>query len=340
MKILAGTFFITRFAPLCLCESFQFANGQGIAKIRGMKQSIFAFSALLFGSLFAFAAPPPPAESAPAATEQKSEEIDLMAMNRDARCGQILITCLVNGQPMRMMLDTGATHTVLHHTSADKIKNARWLDTSKMKFKSNSVQRPKILIADLQVGPGTAPQHAVIVVSLDAVRGMLNEKIDGIVGMDILGSLPFTFDLKNKQYYWGAPEKAKLTPLAGKEDPNGRLLMQVKSGKQDFHLLLDTGSSVTRIFKGHWAPGAAGEISAQIGDVDKASSQKLITGKPGHLEVAPGVFLKNITPILSDTEKLTMIGMDAFADSALVHLPTEDSPFGKFYLAGNKRQKD
>ena len=325
---------------LCLCESFQFANGQGIAKIRGMKQSIFAFSALLFGSLFAFAAPPPPTESASAAMEQKNAEIDLMAMNRDTRCGQILITCLVNGQPMRMMLDTGATHTVLHHTSADKIKNARWPDTSKMKFKSNSVQRPKILIADLQVGPGSAPQHAVIVVSLDAVRGMLNEKIDGIVGMDILGSLPFTFDLKNKQYYWGAPEKAKLVPLKGKEDPNGRLLMQVKSGKQDFHLLLDTGSSVTRIFKDHWAPGAAGEISAQIGDVDKASSQKLITGKPGHLEVAPGVFLKNITPILSDTEKLTMIGMDAFADSALVHLPTEESPFGKFYLAGNKRQKD
>ena len=60
--------------------------------------------------------------AAPTAQQAPSEE-QLMAMERDAHSGLILITAMVNEVPMRMMLDTGATHTILHKDSAAKLQN-------------------------------------------------------------------------------------------------------------------------------------------------------------------------------------------------------------------------
>lgn len=297
-----------------------------------MKNRIWVAGSLILGALFSTEIQAG-TETKPAGTRQEDAAAYLMKMERDARCGQVLVNCLIDGTPMRMMLDTGATHTVLHEGSVGKLKNPRWLDTSRMVFKSNSTQIPKMLVASAQVGPGVSPKHPVIVVSLDAVRGMMAEKIDGIVGMDILGSLPFTFDLRNKTCFWGVPENVSLVPISGKRDNNGRLIMQAKSGKKTIELLLDTGSSVTRICADDWAPGAAGEISAHIGNVDKAGQAKMIQGKPGSLEIVPGFSLNKVEPLLCPRGEITMLGMDALAGTALIHLPAEDSPYGTFYLA-------
>ncbi|MBQ6705279.1 MAG: clan AA aspartic protease [Opitutales bacterium] len=291
---------------------------------------IFAAVTLFLGTTLSASALPL-AQPELAAAEQKAT-VDLMKMERDARCKQVLVTAMVNGQPMRMMLDTGASHTVLHDESAAKLKNAAWIDTSHIVFKGNSTQRPKMLIAALEVGPGVSPQHPVIVVSLAAVRSMMAEKIDGIVGMDLLGSLPFTFDLRNNELYWGAPGKGSLVPISGERDVFGRLFAKLKCGGNDFSLLLDTGSSVTRVFKKDWKPGVAGEITAHIGDVDTASRQKMTEGNPGKIEIAPGVELKEVSPLICDETEHAILGMDALEGSALVHLPSETSPHGAFFI--------
>lgn len=296
------------------------------------KQVKFIFAAVtLFLGTTLSASALPLAQPELAAAEQKAT-VDLMKMERDARCKQVLVTAMVNGQPMRMMLDTGASHTVLHDESAAKLKNAAWIDTSHIVFKGNSTQRPKMLIAALEVGPGVSPQHPVIVVSLAAVRSMMAEKIDGIVGMDLLGSLPFTFDLRNNELYWGAPGKGSLVPISGERDVFGRLFAKLKCGGNDFSLLLDTGSSVTRVFKKDWKPGVAGEITAHIGDVDTASRQKMTEGNPGKIEIAPGVELKEVSPLICDETEHAILGMDALEGSALVHLPSETSPHGAFFI--------
>ena len=294
-----------------------------------MKKSVFVALAFIFGyAMLAFAQTMPKPKDAAV-----PEKTGLPAMTRDSRCGQILTTCFVDGHPMRMMLDTGATHTVLHNESVEKLKNPRWLDTSRITFKGNSKQRPKILIAPLKVGPGTFSQHSVIVVSLAAVRSMMGEKIDGIIGMDILGALSFTFDLRKNEYYWGVPATNKLISIPGKFDANGRLFMHVRNGEKFFSLLLDTGSSSTRIRAEDWSPGIAGQISAKIGNIDTASQQKIRQGNPGCLEVVPDVRLKKISPLICDSGDLTMLGIDALEDNVLVHIPTKKSRFGAFFFA-------
>lgn len=270
---------------------------------------------------------PVQAETAP------QPEPDLMSMTQDARCYQIVVTCLINGSPMRMMLDTGATHTVLHEESAARVPQAQWIDTSKIKFRGNSTQQPRLLAAALQVGPALSETHPIMVLSLNAVRSMMAEPIDGIVGMDILGQVPFTFDLAKGECYWGIPSDRQLVPLYASPDGTGRVVVQGICGKKKANMLLDTGSSVTRIIADEWAPGAGEEINASMGNVDTAQRITVQEGKPGDLELAPGVVVSGFKPILCPAGELPMLGMDALRGLTLVHVPSPKAPHGLFLLA-------
>ena len=218
----------------------------------------------------------------------QAEVVDIMSMKQDARCHQVVVTCLVNGAPMRMMLDTGATHTVLHEESAARVPQAHWVDTSKMQFRGNSSQQPKLLLANLQTGPAESENHPVMVMNLGAVRSMMAEAIDGIIGMDLLGQLPFTFDMRSKECYWGIPTGGEFVPLYAAPDGKGRFIVQARCQGKPVHMLLDTGSSVTRVFTAEWTPGKGKEIGAQIGDIDSATGIKVLEGNPGDMELGPG----------------------------------------------------
>lgn len=267
----------------------------------------------------------------PAAAQQIQEE-ELMKMERDAHTGLILITAMVNDVPMRMMLDTGATRTLLHKESAAKLKNVTWLNTSHMQFSSNSTQRPQMLVANLQAGPGLSPRHVFAVMDLSAVHSMMTEKIDGIIGMDVLGSLPFTFDFKKNEFYWGSPEDGALAPVYGEMERIGRMMVQPKCGEKRLRLLLDTGSVITRVPAADWAPGSAGEIKAQMGNVDATRRVTVEEGKPGDLEIAPGVVLRGVQPIFGRPGESYLLGLDAMKNAVLIHLPTERSLYGVFYM--------
>lgn len=260
-------------------------------------------------------------------------EVDLSTMVRDSLCGQVLVTCLVHGQPMRMMLDTGATHTVLHDESAARLVGARWPDTSRMKFSGNSAQTPRIVVGSLQVGAVSAPEHPFLVVSLAAVRSMMAEPVDGILGMDVLGAMAFTFDLKQEKYYWGVPEGLVLQPLYGTRDENGRMMVRVHCEGRPLELLLDTGSSITRVYADEWKPGAGGEAIGHMGNVDKATRLKVVRGKAADVELVPGVVSRKLSPVFCSRDDRSMLGMDALTGHVLIHLPGRGTPYGSFFLA-------
>lgn len=276
----------------------------------------------------------PPTASTPPIAEQ------LMQMAPDARCKQIVTTCLVAGQPLRVMLDTGATHTVFHTESAKQLQQVRWVDTSHIQFNGNANQRPEMFIAPVLLGPGDFDSRPLLALDLSGVRSMMAEKIDGIIGMDLLNSLPFTFDFQTNHFYWGAPESAQLFPLAGQRDPNGRITLTVASGEKTFPLLLDTGSSVTRIVERNWTPGRGETIQAQISDVNAAAHISTIEGKAGTLTLAPGVESEAFHPLMGGEEEPAILGVDALKGLILVHLPlnnniqsSREECFGSFFIA-------
>lgn len=269
----------------------------------------------------------------PAPEAPQPAQADLMTMTQDARCQQIVVTCLIGGQPMRMMLDTGATHTVLHEESAASLQHARWIDTSRIKFQGNSSQRPKLLTAQLLAGPAESPEHPLLVMNLAPVRSMMAEKIDGILGMDILKHIPFTFDQRKGEFYWGTPQDTTLVPLYAWADGKGRVIVQGRCEGRTVHMLLDTGSSVTRVTSTEWAPGQGEEIGARIGDIDSATGIRAMEGKAGDIELGPGIVAKGITPLLCDSPEIPMLGMDGLRGLVLVHVPSDDTPHGLFLIA-------
>lgn len=297
-----------------------------ITDIIARMKTLYLMQALLLVGMVAPVPAEEPAAQAPAA--------DLMTMNQDARCKQVLVTCLINGAPMRMMLDTGATHTVLHTESAARVPNAQWLDTSRMQFKGNSAQRPKMLLASLHAGPAESEVHPLMVMDLGAVRSMMAEPVDGILGMDMLQHIPFTFNLRTGEMHWGLPAGLGLVPLNAVPDGTGRVVVQARCGGKELPLLLDTGSSVTRVPEDQWAPGPGAEIGAQIGDIDSRKGIKVMEGKPGDIELGPGVFAKGVAPILCKAgEGPLILGMDGLSGVVLVHIPQESIPGGVFLLA-------
>ncbi|MBE6418393.1 MAG: hypothetical protein E7033_08035 [Akkermansiaceae bacterium] len=294
-----------------------------------MKNTFFALLGLLMCGLL-----PAQATNEQAAAAAALPEAELMSIERDAHSRLLLITALVADTPMRMILDTGATHTILHKDSTKKIKKgAMWLNTSHIKFEGNTQERPEMMVANLQAGPGLAPRHPIVVLNLASVRSMMGEDVDGIIGMDILGSLPFTFDLKNGNYYWGTPEGAKLCPVRGKMERGGRMMVQGNCGGKALTMLLDTGSAITRVNAPDWAPGAGNEVMARLGNVNNTTHRKVVEGKPGDIDVAEGVSLKNVEPLLDEPGQSVLLGLDALKDSVLIHLPTQHSMYGQFFLA-------
>ena len=275
------------------------------------------------------------------ATVQAAEEtvkavapVDTMTMVQDALCRQVLVTCEINGVPMRMMLDTGATNTVLHSGSLSKLKNPRQMDTSHIQFSGNAKERPDVYLLNLIVAGERVRNHPVMVLSLEGARSMMAEQIDGIVGMDILGALPFTFDVASGKLHWGLPEgPLKLVPLYGYKDGGNRLFMNILCDGKPYDILLDSGSTITRLPQSSWPAGAAHTTQLSVSDVNEAGAIAATIGTPGVVQLAPGVRVEGVTPVFCGEEEKGILGMDVLGRVRLIHVPSSSQASGYFFIA-------
>lgn len=275
------------------------------------------------------------------ATVQAAEEtvkavapVDTMTMVQDALCRQVLVTCEINGVPMRMMLDTGATNTVLHSGSLSKLKNPRQMDTSHIQFSGNAKERPDVYLLNLIVAGERVRNHPVMVLSLEGARSMMAEQIDGIVGMDILGALPFTFDVASGKLHWGLPEgPLKLVPLYGYKDGGNRLFMNILCDGKPYDILLDSGSTITRLPQSAWPAGAAHTTQLSVSDVNEAGAIAATIGTPGVVQLAPGVRVEGVTPVFCGEEEKGILGMDVLGRVRLIHVPSSSQASGYFFIA-------
>lgn len=267
-----------------------------------------------------------------AAVEQVA--VDTMTMQQDARCRQVLVTCVMNGVPMRMMLDTGATNTVLHSGSLAKLKNPQQLDTSRMQLRGNAKERPSVYLLDVKFADVSLRSHPVLVLNLDGARTMMAEKIDGIIGMDLLGVMPFTFDVSQGKLHWGLPTgDVKLVPLNGAREESGRMILSIECDGRPHEILLDSGSSVTRLPESAWPAGAKGKVNLNVGDVNAAGAISATVAAPGAVKLAPGVEIKDVTPVFCGEGELSILGMDVLSRVRFVHVPSATLPGGYFFIA-------
>lgn len=279
--------------------------------------NIYATACLLALNLLPLAAAESAAAPAPAAAAEP-------AMLRDARCGQVLVRCTMNGVPLRLMLDTGATHTVLDPATLAKIPGAQKMDTTGMQFNSSSSRNvPDIYLMQTEAGGRTFSPHPVLVLPLGGVRQMLATPIDGILGMDVLKHLSFTLDFRpNGQSHWGEANDGTAIHLNARPDDNYCPMLTVKVGEKEIsNVLLDSGSSATIFAAEDWSAGAERTVTVQTADVNGGRAEGMSIGKEMTVELAPGAE-QQVRPQLRDAKRSDaagLIGVDTLRGFRLIY---------------------
>lgn len=267
-------------------------------------------------------------EAQPTAEMAAAPAVDTTAMSRDSDHGQVIVNCTMDGVPLRLLLDTGATHTVLHNgVVAEKLPNAYKLDTTGMQITGNAAGlRPEIIVIKLGIAGGTRSQHPVLVMPLDGVRSMLKQPVDGILGMDVLSHIPFTLDFRRGGVsHWGADTNGTVHPLAATPDKGGCPLVSLRIGEKTLdRVLLDSGSTTTLIEPKDWEAGVGETCAAQIADVNGRRDVKILFGKPAPVELAPGL-VRELTPQLQEgmnrSSSSAILGIESLQGLRLIYSP-------------------
>ncbi len=252
-----------------------------------------------------------------------------LVMERDARCRQFIATCLVNGRPARLMVDTGATHTVLAADfAARELPQLEKLEG--VTLSGNAETAPIPAYATLQIGAFAPARALVLVMDLRGVNSLMAERIDGILGMAQLGQLPFVLDLRGdgKGYWAEVAERLPLHPLEGRSDEAGRLVLPARCGEKTCPLLLDSGSSTTSWPQGQWPAGEQDESGVRVADVNGARESGMRRGKLAPLELPGGLVLPQVSPLMQPGESGHVLGLDALSGCLLTHRPGQG-----FFLA-------
>lgn len=267
-------------------------------------------------------------QETPSAVPQEPNTAQEPEMMRDSDYGQVIVTCTIDDVPMRLLLDTGATHTVVDRSvAAEKLPNAFKLDTSGMQITGNAEGlKPEILVVKFGVAGKTRSQHPVLSMPLDGVRAMLKHPVDGILGMDVLCHLPFTLDFREGgESHWGADEDGNIHPLQAHRDRGGCPLVSLRIGEKVLeNVLLDSGSTTTILPPDAWEAGIGETHNATIADVNGRREVSIHFGKPAPVELAPGL-VREIAPQLQDgmnrSSAAAILGIESLIGLRLVYHP-------------------
>lgn len=284
--------------------------------------ALFCLAALSAAPLFA----DEPVAAQPAAAEAQP------VMQRDARCGQVVVSCTMNGVPLRLILDTGATHTVLDPSTVARIPGAQKMDTSGMQFNSSSSRSvPDIYLMQTVAGGRTFSPHPVLVLPLGGVMQMMATPVDGIMGMDLLKHLAFTLDFRpNGQSHWGEAHDGVAIHLNARPDDNYCPMLTIKVGEKELsNVLLDSGSSSTIFAAEDWSAGEERRVTLQTADVNGGAAEGIGIGKEMTVELAPGAE-QQVRPQLRSAKRSDaagLIGVDSLRGFRLIYSPQKG-----FYL--------
>lgn len=263
------------------------------------------------------------------------EVADLMTMQVDANCGQVVVTCLIAGNPARMMLDTGATHSVISRDFALRAVPAGSRHVAaEGQVQGNAVEVPGLVVADVVAGGKTFRSWVILEMDLGGVQRMMKQPVDGILGMDVLRHLSFVFDFEMGRFMWGRfRELGGLARLAGRRDESGRLFVSAEVGGKPVSLLLDTGSSITLVAPRCWqAEHGQGGAAASVADVNGQREIPVKRGVPMSIRLAPGVSTEPVSPVLApEAEGDGLLGVDILRRHVLMHV-AEDRREGGFYI--------
>lgn len=200
----------------------------------------------------------------------------------------IVVTCASAGQEhLNFLVDTGADPTVLDRQAAEKLQ-LQGFAAGQVTNIEGVARGESAILPELQLGPVHVSNLKVLVADLSFLEKSLGIRIDGMVGIDVLGKLAVTIDYKTREMSFA--ESALLDFSAPYVMTQHFPTVEITLNGEPFKLMVDTGASSLMLFASH----VAGKISPKAGGKLKHS-----TNMSGALERAQ-VLLQDV--ILGDAD--------------------------------------
>jgi hypothetical protein len=119
------------------------------------------------------------------AAEECPKGVVGVSLVSDKKTGTILVEAKLNGQPVVMILDTGASHSMFDASTFGL--SAVQLQTARMRSRGLGLDADVVWrTADFDLGTEAWKQQPVEIADLHLLAKIYGRKIDGIIGQDVL----------------------------------------------------------------------------------------------------------------------------------------------------------
>ncbi|HEY4379146.1 MAG TPA: retropepsin-like aspartic protease [Acidobacteriaceae bacterium] len=178
---------------------------------------------------------------------------------------------------LNFLLDTGATPSVLTPRLAAKLHLE--VVGEDIAVLNETVRGGRATVPELQVGPVRKQNLPVLIEDLGFLQKQFPLQIDGIVGLDVLGTDAFVIDYATREIRFGdLPAMRDSIPL---EMKGGLAFVEATVDHAPVHLLFDTGAPSLILFEQTAVPVAGSKISGPlpppkpIGEFDRKHVQTI-----------------------------------------------------------------
>ncbi len=170
---------------------------------------------------------------------------------------------------LNLFLDTGTIRSTFDSRIASKL-NLRDTTTAGIVFMSGRAKAEDAVLPSLQFGPVERSNLEIVIADISSLSRTLQVRIDAIVGLDVLGQMPFVIDYSARVIRFGP------VPSLGVSVPvrvyGGLAVIDAEIDHRPVQLLFDTGASSLVVFKKENRPGSdadsAGHGKERIGEFE------------------------------------------------------------------------
>lgn len=163
--------------------------------------------------------------------------------------GGILVLAKVNGaEPVRLLLDTGSTHSLISDDLARTIAAPVVANTT-LASSIGEITSPVVRLDRMEIGP--IVNVGLLPTVIRAERMGWADTIQGVIGQDVLAPLRYTIDFRNRRIAWHRHDgdlEARGSSFA-LESVQGRFLVALPQRDSTLRLVPDSGSGALVLFR-------------------------------------------------------------------------------------------
>ena len=217
----------------------------------------------------------------------------------------------VDGKPCTLLFDTGATHTTLDRGFVERELKEHKLEKVVLAGVTNVEGLPSLVHAgSFKVGVAEFGDFDVMVLDISHFQKGIGEKIDGVIGMNVIGRVTTLVSLGAGEVVF-APARARLAGFTNAVDRAASdpfsIALKARYGEKDIPLIVDSAATMT--FLGRETGWPVTDEKAEISATDVngvGNALRPVVGREGVLTL--GIPL-SIRPMVV-AEPMNRIGAD------------------------------